>query len=73
MVWGSLVLVGPLGRGMLHLPQNMVYFPRLVLKGIYHYWKYVGFFSPGNLSKWKKRGWGSGSMCLPRFFTDPLC
>ena len=29
---------------LFHLVTNMFYFPLLVLKGIYHYWKYVYFF-----------------------------
>ena len=34
-----------------HLLKNMCYFPLLVLKGIYHYWKYVFCFFPGVLTK----------------------
>ena len=36
-------------RDRLHLVKNMLYFPLLVLKGIYHCWKYVYFF--GDLSR----------------------
>ena len=38
-----------------HLLKNSVYFFLLVLKGIYHYWKYVYFFFSGDLSKWRFR------------------
>ena len=32
-----------------HLLKNVFYFPLLVLKGIYHYWKYVFIFSGGRI------------------------
>ena len=34
----------------------MLYFPLLVLKGIYHYWKYL---FPGGLSNWKMDRWAA--------------
>ena len=41
-----------------HLLKNVL-FPLLVLKGIYHYWKYVIYFLPGVLTKWKKANQGA--------------
>ena len=36
----------------LFLQISVIYFPLIILKGIYHYWKYV-FFLPGAFSKWR--------------------
>ena len=47
----ALAALAPLG--FFHLLKNMCYFPLLVLKGVYHYWKYVLIFSRGRKSKWK--------------------
>ena len=39
----------------MYLRTNL-YFPMLVLKGIYHYWIYMYiYFFPGVLAKWKVR------------------
>ena len=46
------------------------YFPRLVLKGIYHYW--TSFYIQGGLSKWKECAYpnclpDTRIVCQPRF------
>ena len=57
-------------RVIFHLVKTMLYFPLLIFKGIYHYWKiyiyiytykyiythiYIYIYFPGDLSKWRSQ------------------
>ena len=65
-VWFQPWFLGGARRGFrnhpqyFHLFKNMCYLPLLVLKGIYHYWKYV-YFSPA--AKTQMEEYFDGSIC----------